>query len=67
VIAFVPLKIQDVYDDRIPGWLSTMQRETGSLNRLDEGEQQAKAGLKVDLGRAGEYRGRCWNVDDLIA
>lgn len=56
VIAFVPLKIQDVYDDRIPGWLSGMQREKGSLSRLDEGEQQAKTGLKVDLGRAGECR-----------
>ena len=56
MIAFVPLKIQDVYDDRIPRWLSGMQREKGSLSRLDEEEEQARAGLKVDLGRAGECR-----------
>jgi len=54
-ITFVPLKIQDVYDDRIPGRLSEMRRED-TWSTAGSGVQAAeigRAGLRVDLGRAG--------------
>lgn len=53
-MTFIPLKIQDVYDDRIPGLLARMQRREGSWDRNEaEVGERGSGGLRVDLGRAG--------------
>lgn len=61
-ITFVPLKIQDVYDDRIPGLLAGLRRESvwepqgEASGDVGDARGAGDAGLKVDLGRAGRSR-----------
>jgi hypothetical protein len=55
-ITFVPLKIQDVYDERIPGLLAGLRRESVWEPQREAHGNAGDAGLKVDLGRAGRFR-----------
>ena len=55
-LTFVPLKIQDVYDERIPGLLAGLRRESVWKPQGEVRADVGDAGLKVDLGRAGRLR-----------
>jgi hypothetical protein len=56
IIAFIPLKIQDVYDARIPRWLRSIGRSRRSVERVRDGEHDDEGDdeLRIDLGRAGQ-------------